>query len=289
GGGRTGRPPVLAVCEGLGISLETVLPQKAGAGGPARTLGVLARLFTQHAGAARPAATAGEEGRSDGVYWSLPQLQDLLDEWITGCWHHRPQEQLQHPLLPRVGLAPQEMWQVLLGASGSVPLPLAGQTYGELLPVRRCAVTESGIRLGGRRYDAACLDEHRGHGGRFEVRHHPHDVRQVFVRLPDGLLHAVPWAQGEYASRPFDELLRRRTGTVLAHRGAGTGAADVGADGGASQRGGGRTGSVPGAAQAQEAVARGGTSGAVPGTGGPAAVESGGFEVYDAEAEAGQW
>ncbi len=153
-------------------------------------------------------------------------------------------------------------------------------------------MTESGIRLGGRRYDDACLDEHRGRGDRCEVHHHPHDPRQVFVRLPDGRLHPVPWAQGGHASRPFDELLRRRTGAVLAHRGAGTGAgADVGGDGGA-RAGGDRTGPAPTAAQPREAAARGAAGGgAVSDTGGACgtAVEPGGFEVYDAEAEAGQW
>lgn len=278
----------LTVCESLGISLEPAPPRAAGARRPAlRTLQVLAGQFSRHTVAARPPATTGQEDLADGVYWSLPQLQDLLDEWILAVWHRRPQEQLRHPLLPRAGLTPKEMWQVLLGAAGRVPLPLAGHAYGELLPARRCAVTESGIRLSGRRYDHACLDEHRGRGDRFEVHHHPHDPRQVFVRLPDGRLHAVPWAEGGHGSRPFDELLRRRTGDVLAHRGTSPGA---GAAAGA-QPGNSPTGSVPGAAQPREAAARGGTGSAAPSTadGGTAAMERGGLSVYDAEAEAGQW
>ncbi|MEU0742376.1 Mu transposase C-terminal domain-containing protein [Streptomyces sp. NPDC006134] len=264
----------LTVCESLGISLEPAPPRMADARrGALRALQVLAGLFSRHAVAARPPATAAGENQAveaDGAYWSMPQLQDLLDEWVLAVWHHRPQEQLQHPLLPRAGLAPQEMWELLLGAAGRMPLPLAGQHYGELLPGRRCTVAESGIRLGGRRCDDACLDEHRGREGRFEVHHHPHDPRQVFVRLPDGQLHAVPWAQGEHAWRPFGELLRRA----------------------APPPGGDRAGPVPGSAQAQEAAARGGTGGgAVPGTagGGTVAVEPDGFGVYDAAAEAGQW
>ncbi|MEV7881893.1 Mu transposase C-terminal domain-containing protein [Streptomyces microflavus] len=276
---------VLAVCESLGISLESAPPRPAGARrGALPALQVLAGLFSRHAVAARPPAAVCENraDEADEAYWSMPQLQDLLDEWITGVWHRRAQEQLRHPLLPRAGLAPQEMWQVLLGAAGRMPLPLAGQHYGELLPGRRCAVTELGIRLGGRRYDDACLDEHRGRGHRFEVHHHPHDARQVFVRLPDGQLHPVPWAQCGHASRPFDELLRRRTGAVLAHRAAGSGAdEDAEANAGADADGcGERTGTAPAAAKARKAAAQGV---------GDTAVEPGGFGVYDAEAEAGQW
>ncbi|MEV7144669.1 Mu transposase C-terminal domain-containing protein [Streptomyces tauricus] len=198
-------------------------------------------------------------------------------------WHHRPQEQLSHPLLPRASLAPQEMWEVLLGAAGRVPLPLAGQTYGELLPARRCAVTESGIRLGGRHYDDACLDEHRGRAGRFEVHHHPYDLRQVFIRLPDGLLHAIGWTQGAHTWRPFDETVRRSIVGVLARRdtGAQPDRETTGRDGGA-----GRTG--------ETAAVRGTVDGTVhdgagDGAGGHVVPESGGFGTYDAHAEAGQW
>ncbi|WP_314414864.1 Mu transposase C-terminal domain-containing protein [Streptomyces sp. DSM 40484] len=273
---------VLAVCESLGISLEPAPLRTAGAKrGAVRTLAVLAGLFSRHATTAEEACGAGEAA---GAYWSMPQLQDLLDEWITVRWHQRPQEQLRHPLLPRAGLAPKEMWEVLLGVAGTVPLPLAGKHYGELLPARRCALTDSGIRLGGRRYDDACLDEHRGRGQRWEVHHHPHDPRQVFVRLPDGLLHAVGWADGEHTLRPFDEMLRRRTGGVLAHRGAGGGA----------QPGSDQTGPLPGVAQQPQegpAATDRTDSSAVPGTAGARdmASGSGGFGVYDAEAEARQW
>ncbi|MEU9900828.1 hypothetical protein ACIBCS_43315 [Streptomyces phaeochromogenes] len=101
-------PAVLAVCASLGISLETAPPRAGDARrGAARTLGTLAAQFTRHIAAVRPPAAA-EEGTEGGAYWSLSQLQDLLDEWILAMWHHRPQEQLQHPLLGRASLTPQE-------------------------------------------------------------------------------------------------------------------------------------------------------------------------------------
>ncbi|MFE9123623.1 transposase [Streptomyces sp. NPDC007172] len=276
-------PAVLAVCEGLGISLEPAPSRTAGTRrGAAYTLEVLAGLFTRHATAAEEACAAGEAA---GAYWSMPQLQDLLDEWITVRWHQRPQEQLRHPL-PRAGLAPQEMWEVLLGVAGTVPLPLAGQHYGELLPAARCALTDSGIRLGGRRYDDACLDEHRGRGRRWEVHHHPHDPWQVFVRLPDGLLHAIGWADGEHTLRPFDEMVRRRTGSVLARRGAGAPPGSE-ATGGSGETG--RTADVA----AVEGIADGmmvhDADGGVGGVGDRIARDTGGFGVYDPQAEAELW
>ncbi|MFI5680018.1 transposase [Streptomyces cellulosae] len=273
---------VLAVCEGLGISLEPAPLRTAGAKrGAVRTLEVLAGLFARHATTAEEACGAGE---AVGAYWSMPQLQDLLDEWITVRWHQRPQEQLRHPLLPRAGLAPKEMWEVLLGVAGMVPLPLAGQHYGELLPARRCALTDSGIRLGGRLYDDACLDEHRGRGQRWEVHHHPHDPRQVFVRLPDGLLHAVGWAQGEHTLRPFDEMVRRRTGGALALRGAGAQPGSETTDGSGEA---GRTADLA----AVEGIAGAMTVHDADGgdAGGRVARDASGFGVYDPLAEAELW
>jgi hypothetical protein len=275
---------VLAVCESLGISLEPAPLRTAGAKrGAVRTLEVLAGLFARHATTAEEACGAGEAA---GAYWSMPQLQDLLDEWITVRWHQRPQEQLRHPLLPRAGLAPKEMWEVLLGVAGRVPLPLAGQHYGELLPARRCALTDSGIRLGGRRYDDACLDEHRGRGQRWEVHHHPHDPRQVFVRLPDGLLHAVGWAQGEHTLRPFDEMVRRRTGGVLARRGTGAQPGSETRDGFGEA---GRTADVTAVAGTAGAMTVHDADGGSAGAGGRIARDTGGLGVYDPQAEAELW
>ncbi|MFC9652737.1 Mu transposase C-terminal domain-containing protein [Streptomyces sp. NPDC056937] len=222
-------PWFLTVCESLGVSLEAAPARRRGLHTVAGdTVKALAAVFTRHAadlatalGVVHPQEGAGRQAEA---FFSLPHLHDVLDEWITARWHTRPQQVLRHPLLPKATLAPQEMWAVLLGVTGVLPVPLSGQDFAELLPVQRQAVTESGIRLGRRRYDHACLDEHRGRArpttddGRWEVHHHPYDMRQVYIRLPDGRLHAIPWTERAHALRPFDDAVRRRTGQILAAR-----------------------------------------------------------------------
>ena len=32
--------------------------------------------------------------------WSLPELQDLLDEWLIADWQNRPHDGLRDPLMP---------------------------------------------------------------------------------------------------------------------------------------------------------------------------------------------
>ncbi|MFD7461071.1 MULTISPECIES: transposase [unclassified Streptomyces] len=283
----------LTVCEGLGVSVESARGRVHGAQDACgHTLGVLAGAFTRYAAgladAARPVAGHGEDDAgAAGGWFSLPHLQDLLDEWITATWHTRPQEALRHPLLPRAALTPDEMWRVLLGASGAVPLPLNGHHFAELLPVCRKAVTDAGVRLGRRRYDDECLNEHRGRScpttndGRWEVHHHPYDVRQVYIRLPDGLLHPLPWTDQAHAQRPFDATVHHRITQVLAGRTSG--GTFSGPDPGTGAR-----------AQAGRPTSQVANAMAVPEPGGgPAADGTAGggqeFGLWDAQTEAGQW
>ncbi|WP_440581256.1 transposase [Streptomyces sp. PT19] len=279
----------LSVCESLGVSLEAVSARQGGRA-VAETVRGLAGLFTRHACAVAAAAWPADPG-ADGTGqpqagMSLLHLQDVLDEWITAVWHVRPQEALRHPMMPRAQLSPNEMWGVLLGACGAVPRPLDARHFAELLPARRQAVTEAGIRLGRRRYDAACLDEHRGRpcpttdDGRWEVHYHPYDVRQVHIRLPDGHLHPLTWTDSGHSLQPFDATVYHRAARAAARPGR---AGDRPAGAGNSR-------AAVRAAGAQ-AVGDGTAPSAVSGTSGARgrATGPGGLSVYDAEAEAGQW
>ncbi|WP_329151631.1 Mu transposase C-terminal domain-containing protein [Streptomyces anulatus] len=127
-------------------------------------------------------------------------------------YHHRPHEGLRHPMMPRKALTPNQMWAVLVAAAGYVPVPLTGRDYLELLPVRWQAITPGGITLHHRTYDADLLAPHRGQaspvagrGGKWEIHYNPHDVRQIWVRLPDGELTEIPWIHRDHVHRPFDE------------------------------------------------------------------------------------
>lgn len=116
------------------------------------------------------------------------------------------------------------MWGVLLGACGYVPLPLAGADYTELLPVRFHPVTGRGIRINYRTYDHMMLNEHRGRpsptgpGGKWEVHLNPHDMRQIYLRLPDGQLHEIPWIHRDHVHAPMSETTWRHLRTTLEKR-----------------------------------------------------------------------
>jgi hypothetical protein len=90
--------------------------------------------------------------------------------------------------------------------------------------VRWQTITASGIRIHHRTYDADLLALHRGQassvagrGGKWEIRYNPHDVRQIWVRLPDGELTDIPWIHRDHVHRPFDERTWQHIRTVALH------------------------------------------------------------------------
>ncbi|MFH8691363.1 Mu transposase C-terminal domain-containing protein [Streptomyces anulatus] len=202
-----------AACESLGISVQPAPPRAPTAKGIVeRTFGSINALFCQHL----PGYTGsdvtrrGPDTEKDACY-SVAQLQDLLDEWLVH-YHHRPHEGLRHPMMPRKALTPNEMWAALVAVAGYVPVPLTGRDYLELLPVRWQAITPAGLTIHHRTYDADLLAPHRGQpspvagrGGKWEIHYNPHDVRQIWVRLPDGELTEIPWIHRDHVHRPFDE------------------------------------------------------------------------------------
>ncbi|WP_461025915.1 Mu transposase C-terminal domain-containing protein [Streptomyces sparsus] len=202
-----------AACESLGISVQPAPPRAPTAKGIVeRTFGSINALFCQHL----PGYTGsdvtrrGPDTEKDACY-SVAQLQDLLDEWLVH-YHHRPHEGLRHPMMPRKALTPNEMWAALVAVAGYVSVPLTGRDYLELLPVRWQAITPAGISIHHRTYDADFLAPHRsqaspvaGRGGKWEIHYNPHDVRQIWVRLPDGELTEIPWIHRDHVHRPFDE------------------------------------------------------------------------------------
>ncbi|MYV95942.1 Mu transposase C-terminal domain-containing protein [Streptomyces sp. SID1034] len=179
-----------------------------------RTLGSVATLFAQF--------VSGHTGRSaehrgsrveDNPLWSLPQLQELLEEWITARWQNRPHDSLRDPLAPGRAFTPNEKYAALVETAGYLPLALSSEDYLKLLPTRWQAVNSYGIKIKHRIYDCDELDglrrERSGladHKDRWEVRHDPYDVRVVWLRdHREKTWITVPWRLLSSQPVPFGE------------------------------------------------------------------------------------
>ncbi|WP_456113445.1 transposase [Streptomyces niger] len=145
----------VAACETLGVSVQPAPPRRPQAKAVVeRTFGAINDLFCQHvAGHTGSNPQRRGSGAVAEARWTVPQLQEFLEEWIICGWQDRPHEGLRHPVLPKTALTPNQMWAALIALCGYVPLPLTGTDYLELLPVRWHPITERGIRIDYRTYD----------------------------------------------------------------------------------------------------------------------------------------
>lgn len=213
----------LAAAEHLGITVQPCPPASGHAKGHVeRGFGALGTLFAQYvAGYTGNHLAARGSSVEDEACWTLPQLQDLLDEWIICGWQERRHERLRHPLMPRLTLTPNEMWAALTGIAGHVPVPLTGADWIELLPSRRCSITDEGIRFEHRTYDGPALNGHRhpstAADGKWEVHHNPYEPGRCWVRLPDGWAQ-VAWIHQGLISKPFTDTTWRHIRSVVTRR-----------------------------------------------------------------------
>jgi hypothetical protein len=181
-------------------------------------------LFCQHV-ASYTGSNVTLRGTDAAGAWTLPELQDLLDEWVLAGWQARPHDALRDPMMPRRALSPNEMYAALVAAAGYLPLTLTGEDYLELLPVAWRQVNAYGIRIDYRTYDCPELGAYRlqhsgitARRGLWEVHHDPYDVTRVFIRTPDGWV-TVPWTHLPMVSAPFAEFTWRQARRLAAEKG----------------------------------------------------------------------
>jgi transposase InsO family protein len=212
-------------CERLGVTVQRARPATPTDKAIVEaTFASVNTLFCQHV-ASYTGSNVTLRGTDAAGAWTLPELQDLLDEWILAGWQARPHDALRDPLMPRRALSPNEMYAALVAAAGYLPLTLTGEDYLELLPVAWRQVNAYGIRIDYRTYDCPELGAYRlqhsgitARRGLWEVHHDPYDVTRVFVRTPEGWV-TVPWTHLPMVSAPFAEFTWRQARRLTAEKG----------------------------------------------------------------------
>jgi transposase InsO family protein len=215
----------LRACDRLGISV-----QYARKGTPTdkaiveATFDAINTLFCQHV-AGYTGSNTTLRGNDVQAAWTVPELQDLLDEWLVAGWQHRPHDALRDPHQSRRMLSPNDMYASLVAAAGYLPVTLSGEDYLELLPVAWRAINDYGIRIDYRTYDSPDLGPYRrqhsginAKRGLWEVHYDPYDLSQVFVRTPDGWITA-PWTHLPMVSAPFADFTWRHARRQAAQSG----------------------------------------------------------------------
>ncbi|GAA2046727.1 hypothetical protein GCM10009839_59160 [Catenulispora yoronensis] len=203
-------------CRFLGINLQ---PSRKGTptdkGHIESMLGSVATLFAQFV-AGYTGSNPDRRGRhlEREHLWSLPELQDLLDEWIVASWQNRPHDALRDPSTPGRMFTPNQKYAALIEAAGYVPVAMSGADYVELLPTVWRSVNAYGIKIDHRTYDGPELNplRHRSSGvaqrrNQWEVHHDPYDISRIWVRDPDGGgWITVFWRHLRAGAAPFSEM-----------------------------------------------------------------------------------
>lgn len=217
----------IRACERLGISVQRCRPRTPTDKGIVEsTFSALNTLFCQHLASYTGANVSRRGDRlEEQAVWTIPELQDLLDEWLIPGWQLRPHDSLRDPYLPRRAMSPNDKYASLVAACGYLPLVLRGEDYLELLPASWRAVNDYGIRIDYRTYDSADLApwrrQHSGNTakrGLWEVHHDPYDLSQVFVRTSGGWV-TVPWIHQPMVSAPFADFTWQHARRLAAQAG----------------------------------------------------------------------
>jgi hypothetical protein len=219
----------LRAADTLGISVQPAHQQTATDKAIVeRTFESINTLFCQHVSGytGRDVTRRGADVAERAV-WSLPELQELFDEWVIAGWQTRPHDGLRHPFSPDQAASPNDAYAALVAAAGYVPVALTGEDYIELLPADWRAITDAGIQLDYRTYNCSELRQYArtssgitSRGGRWEVHYDPYDVSRIWVRDHHwGGWITVPWTHQSVVGQPFADFTWRASRKIAAQRG----------------------------------------------------------------------
>ncbi|MGO4613756.1 Mu transposase C-terminal domain-containing protein [Nocardia sp. 2YAB30] len=193
-----------------------------------RTFSSINMLFCQNVAAytGRDVTRRGADVAERAV-WSLPELQELFDEWVICGWQTRPHDGLRHPFNPDQAASPNDAYATLVAAAGYVPVALTGEDYIELLPADWRAITDTGVQIEYRTYNSPELRLWAGQssgvtskGGRWEVHFDPYDVSRIWVRNHHGQgWMTAPWTHQAVVGQPFADFTWRASRKIAAQRG----------------------------------------------------------------------
>ncbi len=207
-------------CERLQISVTKAAPRT-----PTdkphieRVFGAINSGFTQYlAGYTGPNVVRRGKSPEQEAYWTLAEVQNLLDLWIVVNWQNRPHPGLRHPAMPKKDLSPNEAYAALASVAPQMNVALTRDDYIALLPVAYRSIQPYGINFEGLHYDSPQLHPYRGMKsglpepaqGRWEVRFDPYRLQSLFVRdHKQGSWIEAGWTMAKQALAPFSlDVLR---------------------------------------------------------------------------------
>jgi len=169
--------------------------------------------FTQYlAGYAGPNVVRRGKSPEQEAFWTLAEVQNLLDLWIVAVWQNKPHPGLRHPAMPKKDLTPNEAYAALAGVAPTMHVTLGREDYIGLLPLVWRSIQPYGINFEGLHFDSHELHPYRGvssglptpANGRWEIRYDPYRLQSIFIRdHKQGRWIEAEWTLSRRALAPF--------------------------------------------------------------------------------------
>lgn len=202
---------VTSACARLGISIQPARVYTPTDKGPVerffRTLDSLLQELPGYKGA--DVASRGQDPESEAVY-TLPQLEQIIREWVATVYHVRPHSALSDPGMFGVKMSPAERFSQGLAITGELRIPRNRNYLLELLPIAKRRFNHYGVELNGIRYRGDIVPKYRNRTRGIDgdvlwpFSYDPDDLRRIYFRDPeDGKWHTLHWQLKGAQAVPF--------------------------------------------------------------------------------------
>lgn len=169
--------------------------------------------FVQHLdGYTGPTVVQRGKDPSEKAVWTMSEVQNLLDMWVTGIYQNREQDGLRIAAMPKRKLSPNQMYAALASVAPQVAVTFDRDDYIALLPVAYRTIQAYGVNFDGLHYTAPQLAEYRGMSsglpapadGKWEIRYDPHRMNKIWVRdHVKGRWIEADWVMNAQVAAPF--------------------------------------------------------------------------------------
>lgn len=133
--------------------------------------------------------SASVEGRASLF---IGEIEGLFAQWVATEYQNRPHKGLVSPVVPKLVMTPNEMFDAGIAAAGYMPLVANPDLAISLLPSVARRVNVAGIEISGLMYDSPVLDPYRRRtspfeslNGKWPVRSDPRDLSHVWFWAGD--------------------------------------------------------------------------------------------------------
>jgi transposase InsO family protein len=204
---------VTSACARLGISIQPARIYQPTDKSPVerffRTLDTLLQELPGYKGA--DVAGRGADVEDEAVY-TVPQLEQIIREWVATVYHLRPHESLEDPNLPGVKLSPAERYDQGLAVAGTLRMPTDRNVLLELLPVVKRQFNHYGVEIHKLRYTGDSVAKyrnrarsiHRDKGTEWPFVVNPDDLTKIYFHDPeDHTWHTLDWEHKGAFDVPF--------------------------------------------------------------------------------------